>query len=156
MKRIFLVVLTLMVFTSAAHAQIDISNMTYSELVSLKDKINLAIWNSNEWQEVTVPPGVYQVGVDLPAGHWTLKCADKWWYTSVSWGEKLSVNEKSIEWYGRYEWFINIYSPTHMFYEVGLGLTEYDINVREGEYVIIENAPCVFSTYAGKPELGFK
>ena len=30
----------------------------------LKSKINLAIWNSREWQEVSVPRGVYQVGVD--------------------------------------------------------------------------------------------
>jgi len=26
--------------------------MTYDELVSLKDKINLALWNSAEWQDV--------------------------------------------------------------------------------------------------------
>ncbi len=36
---------------------IDLSHMSFEDLVTLKDQINLAIWNSKEWQEVTVPQG---------------------------------------------------------------------------------------------------
>lgn len=32
-----------------------------------------AIWNTKEWQEVEVPAGVYEVGVEIPAGEWTLR-----------------------------------------------------------------------------------
>ena len=51
----------------------DISGLSYEELVQLRDCINLAIWNSEEWQEVTVPPGLWKIGDDIPAGHWTIR-----------------------------------------------------------------------------------
>lgn len=47
---------------TADAAQIDLSAMTYEELVALKDKINLAMWESKDWEEVTVPQGVWTVG----------------------------------------------------------------------------------------------
>ena len=61
----FVLVLTL---APAAFADVDLSGMSFDELVALKDQINLALWNSADWQEVTVPQGVWQVGADIPAG----------------------------------------------------------------------------------------
>lgn len=58
---LFLAIMLLIV-SIPAMADVDLTGMTYAELVALKDQINLAIWNSSEWQEVTVPQGVWKVG----------------------------------------------------------------------------------------------
>lgn len=56
----------------AAPQTIDWETMSYDEWVVLKDQLLLAMWASEEWQEVAVPQDVYPVGEDIPAGHWTL------------------------------------------------------------------------------------
>ena len=53
----------------------DISLPTWDEMVDLQAKLTQAIWASDKWQEVTVPLGVYTIGVDIPAGRWTIKGA---------------------------------------------------------------------------------
>ena len=82
MKRFFsaLLVITLLLGVSSAIADgIDLSQLSIDELVALKDKINLAIWNSQEWQEVKVPQGVWKVGEDIPAGHWSIEACPGGW-----------------------------------------------------------------------------
>ena len=159
MKRI-LCLLSVLVFTLApvalADDSIDLSGMTYAELIALKNKINFAIWNSQEWQEVTVPQGVWKVGEDIPAGHWTVICADGWRNTEINWGEKLSENGESIYWSGRYSVYNTIYNPYHSWYEIGDGITEYSFEVRNGDYIVVKDGSCVFMPYVGKPNLGFK
>lgn len=50
-KFVSLVVAFCLLFAvTSASAEVDLSGMTYAELVALKDQIDLAIWNSNEWQ----------------------------------------------------------------------------------------------------------
>lgn len=64
MKKIFALLLALFLLPAFSLADIpDISGLSYDELVQLNNQINLAMWNSEEWQEVTVPPGTYQIGV---------------------------------------------------------------------------------------------
>ena len=72
----------------AEKEEIDLTGMTYDELVALREKLNLAIWESDEWQEVTVPKGVWEVGVDIPAGHWTISVADNG-FAAIRYGDAL-------------------------------------------------------------------
>ena len=74
MKKLITVILLLaLVLPVVSLADLpDISNLTYDELVQLKDQINLAMWNCEEWQEVTVPAGVWVVGEDIPVAHWSI------------------------------------------------------------------------------------
>lgn len=139
----------------AAEASVDLSKLSYDELVSLKDQINLAIWNSAEWEEVEVPQGVYRVGVDIPAGHWVIKCANEWRNTGIVWGEYLEDSGKDIRFEGRnsYEW---VYNPNHKNYKKGDGVTEYDFEVRNGDYIVIQSGSAIFMPYYGKPNLTFK
>lgn len=162
MKKLFVCVLMLaLALPFSAFAEVDLSGMTYEELVALKDKINIAIWNSEEWQEVTVPQGRWIVGEDIPAGKWTIKCADvnresfDMCFTSFIWGEALDEDDE-ISHRGRYG-SVLIYNPTHADYEEGQ-ITELTIELVDGDIVDIdpEWAPAVFSPYAGKPSLGFK
>ena len=140
----------------------DLSGLSYDELVMLKDRINLAIWQSQDWQEVTVPQGVWEVGKDIPAGTWTVKCADVGRNSYMlkechfSWGEYLSEDGQSVQWRGRYDW-VTIYNPNNRDYKDGQ-LTEYTLTVKNGDYIIIGTAynRAVFTPYVGKPSLGFK
>lgn len=157
MKRIIAFFLVLLLIIPVACAEISLEGMTFDELVALKDRINLAIWESDEWQEVIVPPGMWQVGVDIPAGHWTVKCAPDWKYTHVAWGQGVSDNGNDLDFSnGRSDASGLIFNPDHKNYKVGDGITEYSFEVRDGEYIQIAQGNCVFMPYTGKPDLGFK
>lgn len=138
---------------------IDLSGLSFDELVALKTKIDLAIWNSQEWQEVTVPQGVWVVGEDIPAGTWTVTCATEpgWRYCYLDWGEVLQSNGQSVAVKSgtRYD-YKYIYNPNYRYYEIGDGDTSYTFTVRNGDYIVIKSAPAVFTPYAGQPSLGFK
>lgn len=139
-----------------------LDSMTFDELVALHDQINLAIWKSREWQEVTVPHGVWKVGEDIPAGTWTVRCADTGRNSymmkecHVSWGEYLSEDGQNVRWRGRYD-LVTIYNPNNEDFKEGQ-LIEYTLTVKDGDYIIIDTSynKAVFTPYAGKPDLGFK
>ena len=158
MKRFlsFMTIFVLAMSFFASAESVDLTAMSYEELVALRDQINLAIWNSSTWEEVDVPQGVYVVGSDIPAGHWTVKCSEDWFYTSISWGEKLTASEQDIEWSERSSIYNFIYNPDATGYEIGLGATDYSFEVKDGEYIIIQYGSATFTPYAGKKEFNFK
>ena len=162
MKKLFALLLALALMVSAAAlADVDLSGMTFDELVALKDQINLAIWNSQEWQEVTVPQGLWKVGEDIPAGTWAVKCADVYrdepfmYLTWLSWGPVLDDD-------GEPDYLAPGYNSTQVFnpeneYYNGM-IAEDVIELHDGDYLLVskDNAPAVFMPYTGKPSLGFK
>lgn len=161
MKKVISFILCCVLVVSVCSAMaVDLSGMSLDELVALKDQINLAIWNSNEWQEVTVPQGVWVVGEDIPAGKWTVKCAHgngiMMKECDIEWGEYLNDNGKHIKWKGRWD-TVDIFDPENKDYKEGY-LTEYTLDVQDGDYIIIDDAynKAIFTPYAGKPSLGFK
>lgn len=157
MKKIICIIIVLCILFSCGCAEIDLAGMGYNELVELKRKVELAIWNSKEWQEVTVPRGVYQVGVDIPAGHWTVKVAKGQRWAYVSWGDKLNEEKEGISFGGKRASVNNLIgNPNHKYYESDGGQAEYSFEVYDGEYIIITFADVVFTPYAGQPDLGFK
>lgn len=143
-----------LVFCTSAVSEVDLSGMSYAELVSLKDQINLAMWQCQEWQEVTVPQGVWEVGVDIPAGHWTIAPVDGIW-ASVSYGSVLADNGKSLA-ISSDNFYCLIVSPNSRIFTAGADATQIDIKAKAGAYIIIENGDVVFTPYSGKPSLGFK
>ena len=156
MKRIasFLLVLSLLI-PCIAFADIDLSGMSYAELVALKDQINLAIWNSQEWQEVTVPQGVWKVGEDIPAGHWTIKTTALTAYITIC--SKLDESGKDADiWNSRVYYTEFIYGADSYFFDAENDRSEIDYELTDGLYVIIDSGSVIFTPYAGKPSLGFK
>lgn len=153
-KLICLIAIMCLVFPYAS-AEIDLSGMTYAELVALKDKINLAIWNSKEWQEVTVPQGIWVVGEDIPAGHWNISAPSKAMYTSIECGEKLMENGISISFMSKKYINETLYGINGYMYTEG-ARTSIDIVLENGMYVIIDGNNAIFSPFSGKPDLGFK
>lgn len=132
----------------------DLSGLSYEELVALKDQINLAMWESEEWEEVYVPQGVYQVGVDIPAGHWTIK-ATEGNRTKTTWCTKLDASGKNVDFTGTMFDIENIYSPTWFSFNANEHVTFVDYDLKDGQYLIIENGTAIFTPYEGKPDFVF-
>lgn len=155
MKKLITLLLLLVSVVSVASAEIDLTGMSYVELVSLKDQINLAIWNSQEWQEVSVPVGVWIVGKDIPVGHWSIRTnAD---YAHVEICDKLDESGKDADLFESNLWHrSSLYSPQSPYYDELNCQTEVDYELKEGTFVVIEDANVVFTPYSGKPALGFK
>ena len=156
MKRILAVILSLLLFGSVALADVDLSGMTFDELVALRDKINLAIWESQEWQEVTVPIGVWRVGEDIPAGHRTIKAAPggNMSWGVVTYGTKLDELGKVLEYDS--EGFYYSEQVKAEGSNASVTLSEIDIDMQDGAYVVIGECDMIFTPYSGKPSLGFK
>jgi len=133
---------------------IDLSGLSFDELVALKEKINIAIWNSKEWQEVEVPQGVWVVGEDIPAGKWTIKAADGV-RTSVYWGDTLDASGMSLSYNSKVFEIETLYSVNYWSYDRG-DATEVTWDLKKGQYFIVESGIALFTPYSGKPSLGFK
>lgn len=154
MKRLFALLLAaLMLAGSAAADPVDLSGLSFDQLVALRDQLNLAIWNSKEWQEVTVPAGVWVIGKDIPAGHWSIRVAGDCDLFNVSYFDKLDDAGLSVG-PGSYLFLRMIATPgLSGFGEVNAETV--DIDMREGWYFKNDGA-VIFTPFTGKPDLGFK
>lgn len=152
MKNYFALFLSIVLLFSAASADIpDISGLSFDELIALREQLNLAIWESEEWQEVTVPEGVWIVGEDIPEGHWVIRPVPDT-YISVVYCNRLDEYGRSPAqgWRG--------WSGTLTAKDSGLTVNEareVDLDMIAGMYFINRGA-CIFTPFTGKPDLGFK
>lgn len=128
----------------------DLTGMSFDELLALKDQINAALWASDEWQEVTVPVGVYQIGIDIPAGKWTIS-ATPTNYSRIKHGKSLMDGGDVSTWYGASE---DVYPRDYWSYDEG-DPTEIHWDLMDGEYFQVEYSAVVFTPFAGL-NLGFK
>lgn len=154
-KLIAILMIVAVMLCSAAHAEsIDLSGLSFQELAALRDRAQMEMMQRDEWQQVTVPQGVWRVGVDIPAGMWMVKCTVGW-YTLFSWGDALDDSEQEIDYYTDRNDTVFIYNPDHKNTRPGDQL-DYVFAVRDGEYIVIDEAPATFTAYSGRPGLGFK
>ena len=154
MKRILSFVLCLLIIISLpviCFADIDLSGMSYDELVALKDQINIAIWNSEEWQEVDVPQGVWIVGEDIPAGKWTITTKPES-SVMISIGNSTVYDGTTVSAFA----VEVVYSPDAYFFDENSDATSWTVELEDGQFVGIEDGIAIFSPYSGKPSLGFK
>lgn len=152
MKKLFAVLLTVTLLISSAASAMDLSGMSFDELVALRDQINLAIWNCQEWQEVTVPAGVWVIGEDIPAGHWTIRPLPND-YVNVTYFDRLDQFGKGVGqgWLG---WGGTLTSRGEDDITYGEP-TQIDLEMEAGMYFKCSKS-VIFTPYAGKPDLGFK
>ena len=152
MKRFFLVFLSLLLLSGVSAADpVDLSGMSFDELVELRDQINLAIWNSQEWQEVTVPAGVWVIGEDIPAGHWSIEPMDGH-MAYIVYCQELDESGFSYK-YRTPHFDKTIVSKSHKQHDMYFNTIDL---VMESNYYFINDSTVIFTPYAGKPDLGFK
>ena len=154
MKRLLCILFVLLLLPVASMADLpDLSGLSFDELVQLREQINLVIWNSQEWQEVTVPIGLYIVGEDIPEGTWTIRAATDH-FTVIKFGDTLEPNGIEVAYsssYGRGE----AYSPDSSRTKASDPI-EFTFTAKKGNYIQVDYAPALFTPFTGKPDLGFK
>lgn len=130
-KRVIIAILcTLFLMCVPVHAAeaIDLSGMSFAELQELQAKVMQQLWTNEEWIEVEVPVGVYEVGDEIPAGKWMVSRSDnKYAYFRVA-------NEYSNGEVHSYTQTTNLETPAKVILE-------------NGQYIEVSNHPVVFTTY---------
>lgn len=153
MKKLLILFLLLVLLAGSAAADpIDLSDMSFDELVALRDQLNLAIWNSQEWQEVTVPAGVYRIGKDIPAGHWSVTLTGECLTTTIYYFQYLDAPGLSFDASG-YFYFTILATPDM----ADLGFKQsntIDIIMSDNWYFKCDDS-VVFTPFTGKPILDF-
>lgn len=138
MKKIACLVLALLlafgiVATAESTLNIDLSGLSFAELVQLRKEIDILIFGSEEYKEVSVPAGDYVIGEDIPAGVYSLDCK------SMAMFEVYSNASKD---------FMSMVAC----HTVGGGETVGKIELIDGQTVSITVGSVIFKTYTG---LGF-
>ena len=161
MKKIAAVLLLGVILAgTAAMAEVDLSGLTFAELAALRDQCQAEMMKRDEWQEVVVPQGIWEVGTQIPAGTWVVKCHDSGRSSiflaecDIYWGP--GYPDDGLFWsYDKAKGRAFIYNPENRFYKGEM--TEYIIKLEKGDYISIENQhnKAVFSPYTGI-NLGFK
>ena len=155
MKKLFSVLLLIAVLCASAAAEdVDFSGMSFDQLVALRERLNLAIWNSQDWQEVSVPAGTWEIGKDIPAGHWTIRVAAA--ELTVFYVYYFQVpGATGMEPDYLYPFFLQqIASEDLNQYGHDLAVS-VDLDMQDGWFFRCEGT-VVFTPFAGKPDLGFK
>lgn len=155
MKKVIAILITLALMLSLsaiASADFDLSGLSYDELVALKDQINLAIWNSEEWQEVEVPYGIWIVGEDIPAGKWTVTAGDGC-SQRFDIGKTLDPTGTDL---GSIDTFWRLRSKNYSYYDAAKDVDQITVELSAGMIIHIDEGYVTFTPYAGKQSLGFK
>ena len=73
MKKLIALFLILCLTASFAVADgIDLSALSFEELLSLRNELNAEIMSRQEWKEVSVPEGTWEIGADIPEGTYSI------------------------------------------------------------------------------------
>lgn len=154
MKKVVLAIVILMLAVQPAIAAsgVDISGLSFDELLALKQEINLALWASEEWQEVTVPAGVYEIGKDIPAGKWTIRPIDGD-TARVYWGSELDESKTDIPPLSLYT-YEQVTSPWDSYAKYN-NIESVSWDLSAGTFIVIKDSAVIFTPFAGL-DLGFK
>ena len=155
MKRFFCFLFVLVLLPVFAFADYpDLSEYTYEELLTLHNRIRLALWNLDNWQSVTVTPGVWEIGVDIPAGHWTIKPASGLGPAMIIYASAVKDQGHDVD-ISAGEYIIDyVCSPSSTFYN-GSYKTQTDFILEDGHFLRLD-CSMVFTPYSGKPVFDFK
>ena len=144
-KAIALVVLIALLVTSlapfAVADDIELSFYSWDELIALSAKINSELMSRPEFKEVKVPTGAYKVGVDIPAGKWTITA--QYGMCEVYWGKELDEYGVDIPYSSRIDDLDDWGSKSSVAWDLV-----------EGTYIVVNRNPVLFTPYV-PVSLGF-
>ena len=156
MKKLLALLLALALLIPAACAEgIDLSALSFDQLVELRQQISKELTTRPEWKEVTVPVGVWKVGEDIPAGKWTVKpMAGK--HANLELGSAVDSAGLRIDlWKSSFYDAVYIYDPGYPYFDAVTDRTSVDLTLQIGTYVIVSSGAVIFTPFTGRPSLGF-
>jgi hypothetical protein len=152
-KKLLSILLAIFLCASAS-AETDYSAMTAEELIALYRGLNAQITDlQKEMQDVawaigqkglypvTVPPGTWEIGVDIPAGRWWIESKDT---TTIIYGDQRDRAMYAID-PDRSTYYLR-----HMLYGVeseqwSIGSSVVVLNLEEGFYLNVIGDPVAFT-----------
>lgn len=150
-----LLVLCLLLPAMAVAESIDLSTLSFDQLVQLRQRISQELTTRPEWKEVTVPQGVWEVGVDIPEGHWVITAApgcDTFLKISSlldETGTKVKFTIDSLYIAER------LTSKSNRLFDNTKHKDSFDVILKSGWFVLVDDGSVVFTPFTGKPSLGF-
>lgn len=149
-KKVFAVLCAAGMLFGTARAEVDISGLSYAELVTLQEQVTKQIMLTDQWQEVRVPAGAYLIGREIPAGKWTM-APQKGQTAIVMLGWELNdVGTSFDHWAER----VQITDHTDSYAEYN-PVESVSWELKDGMYLVIEDCSVIFTPYAG-PSFSFK
>lgn len=155
MKKMFLsIFLSILLAMPSASCAVNLEAMSFSDLVELRRQIELELMSRKDWKEVLVQEGIYEVGVDIPAGHYTILAADGT-FTHVKYGNRRKTDEADIHIGSTNFRDEYLYSPHMSRYDMYKDKVQADIDMETGSYFAVRSSACVLIPYTGKPYFDF-
>lgn len=152
MKKLFslLMVFVLLLQIPIVMAEVDISGLSYEELVSLVNEAQLQMMKTEKWQEVEVPAGTYLIGRDIPAGHWTIKVVPAFGKSiDLYWSDVVNENGQGVPRRGgSFYTTEEIVSENFVFGAEGR-VQSVSWELRDGHYLCIDGGSAIFTPFAG-------
>ena len=130
-----LFVVILLSSVAAVASDMDLSALSYDELVDLKIKVTTEVMSRPETKSVSVPIGIYEIGVHIPAGEYSLKLDDGH-FANIT----ISISDDFSDYRNRID--------STMVDEKGVGR----MILKDGQFVQVEHGSIFFSAFTG---LGF-
>lgn len=125
-----------------ALAEFDIGGLQYDELAQLVNDAQMAMMQSDKWQEVIVPSGIYIIGEDIPEGKWNIKAIGK--STVFVYVGREMYNEFTVH----FDDFNTLYGEESSMYDEG-DTTNITYNLKNGMYLQIKGGSAAFTPYKG-------
>ena len=137
-----------------------LSSASPAELLFLRDQVSEMLISAPEYESVPVPVGVYQVGVDIPAGKWDLTADVR---SLMTIGSMLEENGREIDTWNsdRYVPFMDLpFLKAYQYKENQLIRTihqavDFPDDYYSEFYVVVSKGTIHFSTYIGQPDFLF-
>lgn len=144
MKRIIVSLLLLLLIPVISVAQVELTGLSYDELVDLSRQVGSAIMSHELFDSVSVPSGLWEVGVDIPQGTWILTPANGD-YVSVVYGKSIDSSENAMDMF-----------DDGNTYESMSDDDSWRIIAKDGCYFYISGGSVIFTSDTGSSGLGFK
>ena len=144
MKKIILFLALAMLLPTFALADVDLTGMSYDELVSLSKQVGIAIMQSDEFDSVTVPKGIWEVGVDIPEGNWIITPANQ--MCMIVYGKSIDESGNDMSQYDSGNSGSDLYNSND----------SWRLTAKAGNYICVKIGPAVFTSDTGSTGLGFK
>ena len=140
---VFIVCLMLLI-PAFAFAEVDLSGMSYDDLVSLSKQVGMAIMQSDEFDSVTVPMGIWEVGVDIPEGTWIITPAKS--MCMVVYVSALDESGNDM----------NMFDRGNAYADLDNASESWRVKATKGNYFMVKYNNVVFTSVTGSTGLGFK
>lgn len=141
--------------STTSNLDIDLSQMSYDELVALKEAVDLAMWTCDKWQSVTVPQGAWEAGKDIPVGRWTIT-AEPECYVTISLGDTPIATKTDVSIDGGYFDYFIIADENCKYFDQSSSNKSLIVDLTLGCYVVVSDGNAIFTTYTGHAPFSFK